>query len=75
MYGHANQIGQISLSVLPQNGDSTNEEIYAVRFSETEVLAAGMILYSDAAGTTPLVATGGYYDVTGAGERIKRLCA
>ncbi|MGL5402303.1 MAG: calcium-binding protein, partial [Acinetobacter sp.] len=64
-YGHANQIGQIGLSVLPQNGDSTNEEIYAVRFSEAEVLAAGMILYSDAAGTTPLVATGGYYYVTG----------
>ncbi|MDH1691523.1 DUF5801 domain-containing protein, partial [Acinetobacter junii] len=64
-YGHANQIGQISLSALPQNGDSTNEEIYAVRFSEAEVLAAGMILYSDAAGTTPLVATGGYYYVTG----------
>ena len=64
-YGHANQIGQIGLSVLLQNGDSTNEEIYAVRFSEAEVLAAGMILYSDAAGTTPLVATGGYYYVTG----------
>ncbi|WP_324517653.1 calcium-binding protein [Acinetobacter parvus] len=64
-YGHANQIGQIGLSVLLQNGDSTNEEIYAVRFSEAEVLAAGMILYSDAAGITPLVATGGYYYVTG----------
>ncbi|MFN3907075.1 MAG: Ig-like domain-containing protein [Acinetobacter junii] len=55
-------IGRIDLSTVIQNGDNVNDEIYEVRILAADVTARNLILYSDAAGTTPLDANGdGYY--------------
>ncbi|QLF92694.1 hypothetical protein HW090_05595 [Pseudomonas sp. ABC1] len=55
------QITRLDLSPVYQNGD-TDEVISAVRFEAVP----GVEFFSDAAGTTPLVATGGWYELTGA---------
>ena len=47
------------------NGDNLNEQIYAVRFNATQLAAEGITLYANAAGTTQLVAVGGFITVTG----------
>ena len=65
-YGHNGELGRIDLIAnTTVNGDTINETIYAVRFSKADLDAKGVTLYSDAAGTTPLVEVGGYYTVTG----------
>ncbi|TBV02397.1 hypothetical protein DNJ95_09850, partial [Stutzerimonas kirkiae] len=54
------EVTLVNLSADHQNGD-TDEVISAVRFEAVP----GVQFFSDAAGTTPLLATGGWYEVTG----------
>ncbi|TBU74781.1 hypothetical protein DNJ99_23640 [Pseudomonas daroniae] len=54
------QLGRLDLSPDYKNGD-TDEEISAVRIEAVD----GVTFYSDAAGTQPLVAVGGWYEISG----------
>lgn len=56
-------VRQVDLSPVYQNGD-TDEQISAVRIQEV----SGLTFYRDAAGTQPLVAVGGWYEISGVSE-------
>ncbi|MFA7552632.1 MAG: DUF5801 repeats-in-toxin domain-containing protein [Spongiibacteraceae bacterium] len=63
------QLGRVDFSPNYKNGDN-DEEISAIRFESVD----GVTFYSDAAGTNPLTAVGGWYEVTGV-EEVKSIYA
>ncbi|MDT0501903.1 DUF5801 repeats-in-toxin domain-containing protein [Halomonas sp. PAR7] len=63
------QVGRIDLSPVYQNGDN-DEVISVVRIQAVE----GLALFSDAAGTKPLTAVDGWYEITGV-DAVKSIYA